>query len=128
MEGHRHTSTLEQKVDDILDIVVFLKDSMGEQFAVVNTRLDAMDKRFDGVDKRLDGMDSRFDGIDSRFDATDSRMDYLSHEVNALTERVVRIEDKVDILNKRTLEDTNSLARDILLHDVRISRLEKQQQ
>jgi peptidoglycan hydrolase CwlO-like protein len=112
MGGSNKNNTLEKKVDDILDIVIFLKDSIGDQF---NT----MDNRFMQVD-------SRFTQIDNRFDKMDNRLEYMSQDIKEVKQRITNIETDVHSLKKQSHEDTDVLAKDIFDHEVRIVRLEKQ--
>jgi hypothetical protein len=116
MGGSNKNQTLEKKVDDILDIVIFLKDSIRNQF--------------NAVDNRFAQMENRFVQIDNRFEQLTQEMRagfaYVHQEIKEVGQRVTSLKTKVDRIDKRSVEDTDVIVNDVADHEVRIVRLEEQ--
>ena len=89
--------TLEQNVQDILNIILVIKNKLGS----VQTDLSEL-----------------------RFEFDDFRIETRKNFLEAQLERS-RIESKVDYLSKNTQEDIDMLIQITTKHDHRIARLEK---
>ena len=109
---------MEQKVDDILDIVIFLKDSIGEQFGEVNNQFGQIDQRFGQIDQRFEQIDQRFDTIDVRFA-------YVNSELTDIKAHVMKNTKSIDALRIQSNEDLIAIATNVAEHDARIRTLEK---
>jgi len=94
-------------LDDLAAMVANGFQKMSDQFS----------DRFDGVDKRLDGVDKRLDGVDKRLDGVEFNMNGLRQEFNAfrsetranferLWNEIAKINHRLDLIEKRTDEDT----------------------
>jgi archaellum component FlaC len=114
-EAHAFTGkidTLDKKVDNILDIVIFIKDSMGDQF--------------NAVDNRFGQIDQQFHEVRNELGKVNNRLEYMNQEIKEVKQNIARVETKVDRIDKRSVEDTDVIVNDIANHEVRIVRLEEQ--
>ncbi|MEK7481240.1 MAG: hypothetical protein AAB633_00645 [Patescibacteria group bacterium] len=89
-----------KKLDDILEIVTFIKDNAAMQ----------------------SDMDARFDELRSDMDA---RFDEVKSELSAIRTDISDIKQRLTALEKRTLEDANVAAQDILELRQRVDELER---
>ena|SRR3989344_6076253 len=97
---------------------------------------DQFSDRFDGIDKRFDGIDKRFDGIDKRLDGIEFNMNGLRQEFNAfrsetrhnfekLWSEIGKINHRLDLIEKKTNEDTDLALFEIEKLKKRIAFLEQ---
>jgi hypothetical protein len=66
-----------ERLDQTMNMVGDLSNSVNKRFAEVNKRFDQVDQRFDQVDQRFDGVDQRLDGMDQRLDGMDQRLERI---------------------------------------------------
>ena len=98
------SNTSEQKLDEILEIVRFIKDNGATQESV-----DDLDKKVDGLDKRMDGLENELSGVRSE----------LQSVKDEILLQIKRLEDK-------TQSDNDALARDYVKLVRRVEVLENQ--
>jgi archaellum component FlaC len=103
MGGVNKSNTLEKKVDDILDIVIFLKDSIGEQFYSV---------------------DQQFHEVRNELGQVNNRLEYMDQDIKEVKQCLTNIEIDVHSLKKQSHEDIDVIVNDVADHEVRIVRLE----
>ena len=86
---------LEQKVDDLRDLMMVGLQSVDRRFDDMEKRID---HRFEGVDHRFEGVDRRFEEVDRRFGDVDRRFEEAEKREDRRFEAVDR---RFDDLNKR---------------------------
>lgn len=113
----------DEKTDEKFDD---LKTLTQKEFMAQNERID---KRFNEVDKKFDEVDKRFNEVDKRFDDVDKRFNVVENKINsnhgAMVSEFIKIHHKIDRINKRTFEDEEAMAGDIVGLKKRVTKLEK---
>ena len=113
---------------------------MGENNFTTNDIMEFMqafaenvDKKFEQVDKRFEQVDKRFEQIDSHFEQSDTRLGRLEtvtseilSELRYIKNEIKDIKIRLDKLEKRTLEDADAAAHDIIQLRDRVETLENQ--
>lgn len=84
----------EQKIKDILEIVLFLKDRM----VSVEGRLTGVEEKLTGVEGRLTGVEERLTGVEEKLELT--RME-LKRDIHGLVNRLDNELDKRKALEVR---------------------------
>ena len=87
-------------LDDLAAMVANGFQKMSDQFS---DRFDGVDKRLDGVDKRLDGVEFNMNGLRQEFNAfrSETRANF-----ERLWNEIAKINHRLDLIEKRTDEDT----------------------
>jgi chromosome segregation ATPase len=111
----------EQRFDALLD---FLKENMVTR-SEFNEHKEAVDNRFLSIERRLDSMDSRFDALDRRFDGIEQRLDNSEARLDLLSRDLDQIKLDLALLSKRTKEDGDALAKEVIHLSQRIDVLER---
>ncbi|OGF20823.1 hypothetical protein A2316_01815 [Candidatus Falkowbacteria bacterium RIFOXYB2_FULL_38_15] len=98
-------------------------EKMDERFDVltqiIKSGFDSIDERFNVVDQRFEAVDKRFEKIENRLDSIESRLVEIQRDIQSLRHQLEGLE-------KRTKEDTDALANDVVEFCKRLDVLEKQ--
>ena len=129
------THTDNQKLDDLLEMVQFIKDHGASQ-ASVDERFEAVDRRFESIDRRFESIDQRFEGIDQRFEGLQNEMqkgfadlrDDFRSELRDVRRELEEIKTKLDALEKTAMEDTTAIGGHAIKLHTHIQLLEKRVQ
>ncbi|HLC43525.1 MAG TPA: hypothetical protein VJK08_00110 [Patescibacteria group bacterium] len=111
----------EQKttLEDLAAMVANGFQKMSDQFS---DRFDGIDKRFDGIDKRLDGIEFNMNGLRQEFNAFRSE---TRHNFEKLWSEIGKINHRLDLIEKKTNEDTDLALFEIEKLKKRIAFLEQ---
>mgnify|MGYP004009163421 CR=1 len=118
MGGSNKNNTLEKKVDDILNIVIHIQEH-------ALTKEEGITKKEGVTKKEFKEMRNDVGIIQNDIGKINNRLEYMSQDIKEVKQHVIRVETKVDRIDKRSVEDTDVLAKDIFDHEVRITKLEK---
>ncbi len=72
-----------------------MRDWLGEMFAQLGERFDAVDERFAQIGERFDAVDERFAHVDVRFDRLETRIDEAAAVNGTLIDEVARINQRL---------------------------------
>jgi len=103
---------IDEKIDSLARITADGFTEVGGRFNQVDKQLKEIDKRFEQVDKK----------IDTKINSLHAEMNF---EFTKVHEEIEEVNEKVSRIDKRTLDDENAMAGDIINLDKRVSKLEK---
>ncbi|MFA7253752.1 MAG: hypothetical protein WC107_04300 [Patescibacteria group bacterium] len=120
---------IDNKIDDFAVTVAAgfgdMKEYMDKRFDQVDKRFEQVDQRFKQVDKRFEQVDQRFDQVDKRFDSMDFKIGLMQTDIKEIRAEIVKLNLRLDIIEKRTFEDTDLTLREIEKVKKRVLLLEK---
>jgi len=88
-------------IEAIKSVIIPELDEIKKDIAIINARLDGIDKRFEGIDKRFEDMNKRFEDMNKRFEDVNNRFEGMRADMNK------RFEDMRADMNKRFEEHFN---------------------
>ena len=104
---------IEQNLNDLIEIVSYIKDNMATKDDIAR-----LEKRMDSLEIRIDRLEKRIDSIESRINSIESKLIFISEEIQ-------QIRIRLDSLENRTKEDDEAIVKDIFELRQRVQFLEE---
>lgn len=125
---------IDQGIDKLADVVRIgfgeadkkIDQKIDNLAEAVKAGFDEMNEKFEKVDQRFEKVDQRFEKIDQRFEKIDERFDTLESSIAGLHRELCDIRQSLDAVAKRTIEDGDAEAKDILELRRRLTIAEEQ--
>lgn len=92
---------------------------------MIKREFDRINKKLNDHDKQFTKIDQRFDKIDQRFTKIDSKLDSMQTDILSFKLELLDINLKLDRLEKRTFEDDDAFASDIIDLRKRVKVMER---
>jgi predicted nuclease with TOPRIM domain len=106
-------------------------DNLENKFDNLENKFDNLENKFDNLENKFNNLENKFDILENKFDNLENKVDGLELKVDAgfrmVSEELGGVNQRLEKLERRTLEDSTAATIDILNLQQRVGVLERKE-
>lgn len=121
------------KETTVNQLMEFLAENMATKADVrfFSDKVDNLENKFDNLENKFNNLENKFDILENKFDNLENKVDGLELKVDAgfrmVSEELGGVNQRLEKLERRTLEDSTAATIDILNLQQRVGVLERKE-